>query len=78
MFVYLCITLLTELFDLAGGDIPVLVAVSALVESQTPADSTLPWSWITEHINHRYHRRHARELLLHVRTQEEREFLHRT
>lgn len=44
--IYLCIALFTELFDLASGDIPVLVTVSTLVESQASADSTFPWSWI--------------------------------
>lgn len=44
--VYLCIALFTELFNLASGDIPVLITVSTLVESQASADSTFPWSWI--------------------------------
>lgn len=44
--VYLCIALFTELFNLAGGDIAVLITVSTLVESQASADSTFPWSWI--------------------------------
>lgn len=44
--VYLCIALFTELFNLASRDIPVLVTVSTLVESQASADSTFPWSWI--------------------------------
>lgn len=44
--VYLCIALFTELFNLASGDIAVLITVSTLVESQASADSTFPWSWI--------------------------------
>ena len=44
--VYLCIALFTELLNLAGGDIPVLITVSTLVERQASADSTLPRSWI--------------------------------
>lgn len=42
--VYLCIALFTELFNLASGDVPVLITVSALIESQAAADSTFPWS----------------------------------
>lgn len=42
--VYLCITLFTELFNLAGGDVAVLVAVPTLVQSQATADPTLPGS----------------------------------
>lgn len=45
--VYLCITLFTELFDLAGGDVAVLVAVATLVQSQAAADPTLPGSCTT-------------------------------
>lgn len=41
---YLCITLFTELFNLAGGDVAVLVAVPTLVQSQATADPTLPGS----------------------------------
>ena len=44
--VYLCIALFTELFDLASGDIPVLITVPTLVQSQASADSTFPRSWI--------------------------------
>ena len=44
--VYLCIALFTELLNLAGGDIPVLITVSTLVERQASADSTFPRSWI--------------------------------
>lgn len=44
--VYLYITLFTELFNLAGGDVPVLVTVSTFVQSQAAADPTFPWSWI--------------------------------
>lgn len=46
--VYLCIALFTELFNLASGDIPVLITVSALVESQATADSTFPGSCIVK------------------------------
>lgn len=42
--VYLRITLFTELFNLAGGDVAVLVAVPTLVQSQATADPTLPGS----------------------------------
>lgn len=42
--VYLCITLFTELLNLAGGDVAVLVAVATLVQSQAAADPTLPGS----------------------------------
>lgn len=58
--VYLCIALFTELFNLAGGDIPVLITVSTLVERQASADSTFPRSWIikTHHfiLSHAPHR----------------------
>lgn len=58
--VYLCIALFTELFNLAGGDIPVLITVSTLVERQASADSTFPRSWIikTHHfiLSHTPHR----------------------
>lgn len=43
--VYLCVALFTELFNFSGRDIPVLVTVSALVQSQASADTTFPWSW---------------------------------
>lgn len=42
--VYLCVALFTELFNLAGSDIPVLITVSALVQSQASADTTFPRS----------------------------------
>lgn len=47
--IYLCIALFTELFNLASSDVPVLITVSALVESQASADTTFPWSWIKKH-----------------------------
>lgn len=42
--VYLCITLFTELFNLAGSDVAVLVAVPTLEQRQAAADPTLPGS----------------------------------
>lgn len=42
--VYLCITLFAELFNLAGSDVPVLIAVPTLVQSQATADPTFPGS----------------------------------
>lgn len=42
--VYLCITLFTELFNLAGSDVAVLVAVPTLEQRQASADPTLPGS----------------------------------
>lgn len=58
--VYLCIALFTELFNLAGGDIPVLITVSTLVERQASADSTFPRSWIIKthdfNLSHTPHR----------------------
>lgn len=47
--VYLCIALFAELFNLARCDVPVLVTVSALVESQASADPAFPRSWIITH-----------------------------
>lgn len=44
---YLGIALVTELFDLPGGDVSVLVTLAALVEGQASADSALPGSWGT-------------------------------
>lgn len=44
--VYLCIALFTELFNLARGDIAVLITVSTLVQGQASADPTFPWSWL--------------------------------
>lgn len=41
---YLYIALFTELFDLAGGNISVLITVSTLVESQASANSAFSWS----------------------------------
>lgn len=37
--VYLYIALFTELFNLASGDVPVLITVSTLVERQASADA---------------------------------------
>lgn len=45
--VYLCVTLFTELFNLAGGDVAVLVAVPTLEQRQAAADPTLPGSCST-------------------------------
>lgn len=42
--VYLCITLFTELFNLAGSDVAVLVTVPTLEQRQAAADPTLPGS----------------------------------
>lgn len=42
--VYLCITLFTELFNLAGSDVAVLIAVPTLEQRQAAADPTLPGS----------------------------------
>lgn len=49
-FVYLCIALFTELFNLASSDIPVLITVSAFIESQASTDATFPGSWRSDRI----------------------------
>lgn len=76
--VYLCIALFTELFNLAGGDIPVLITVSTLVERQASADSTFPRSWIIK--THHFILSHAphRSVVLRVWRQEKNKkgFLH--
>lgn len=41
---YLRIALFTELLNLASSDIPVLITVSAFVESQACTDAALPRS----------------------------------
>lgn len=46
--VYLCITLFTELFNLAGSDVAILVAVPTLEQRQATADPTLPGSCTTK------------------------------
>lgn len=53
---YLCIALFTELLNLASCDIPILITVSTLIESQASADSTFPWSWIMKTHTHTHHR----------------------
>ena len=45
---YLRIALFTELFNLSRRDVPVLITVSTLVQSQASADSTFPRSWMTK------------------------------